>query len=99
ITQVRFPPGTTLWKAGDPATWMLLLASGSVRCRLPTRPPGPPSSTLPLTPAAVAPPSPDARLEFVVCAGNPVGALESLGELPRWHDAVTETTVVALQGN
>jgi CRP-like cAMP-binding protein len=91
ITQVRFEPGTTLWKAGDSASWMLLLASGTVRCRVPAAP-------LPATEAeAAASPSPD--FDYVVCAGHPVGALESLGELPRWHDAVTETTVVALQGN
>jgi CRP-like cAMP-binding protein len=98
ITQVRFPPGTTLWKAGDPATWMLLLASGMVRCRVP------PAAAVPapVTEAAAVTedaPAPDEGFGFVVCAGHPVGALESLGELPRWHDAVTETTVVALQGN
>ncbi len=31
--------------------------------------------------------------------GFPLGALEALGEAPRWYDAATETTVVALQGH
>lgn len=30
--------------------------------------------------------------------GFPLGALEALGELPRWYEAQTETPVVALQG-
>jgi CRP-like cAMP-binding protein len=28
--------------------------------------------------------------------GAPLGGLEAMGELPRWHDAITETPVVAL---
>jgi CRP-like cAMP-binding protein len=31
--------------------------------------------------------------------GFPLGALEALGEVPRWYDAVAETPVVALQGH
>ena len=31
--------------------------------------------------------------------GFPLGALEALGEAPRWYEAVTETPVVALQGH
>ena len=31
--------------------------------------------------------------------GFPLGALEALGELPRWYEAVTQTPVVALQGH
>jgi CRP-like cAMP-binding protein len=31
--------------------------------------------------------------------GFPLGALEALGEVPRWYDAVCETPVVALQGH
>lgn len=31
--------------------------------------------------------------------GFPLGALEALGELPRWYEAVSETPVVALQGH
>lgn len=31
--------------------------------------------------------------------GFPLGALEALGEVPRWYEAVAETPVVALQGH
>ena len=31
--------------------------------------------------------------------GFPLGALEALGEAPRWYDALAETPVVALQGH
>ena len=40
-----------------------------------------------------------AGVEFRAGAGFPLGALEALGELPRWYDAVAETPVVALQGH
>jgi CRP-like cAMP-binding protein len=89
INQVRFEPGTTLWRVGDPASWLLVIASGTVRCRVPALA----SST------AGAESAPDPAFEFRTCPGLPLGSLESLGELPRWHDAVTETAVVALQGN
>ena len=36
---------------------------------------------------------------FQAGPGFPLGALEALGELPRWYGAVTETPVVALQGH
>jgi CRP-like cAMP-binding protein len=35
LTQVRLPPGRELWAAGDPAGWMLLIASGEVECHVP----------------------------------------------------------------
>jgi CRP-like cAMP-binding protein len=88
ITQVRFDPGTPLWRAGDPASWILVIVSGRVLCRVPE------------APAADAGAGDSApAFEFRVGAGFPLGSLESLGELPRWHDAVTESAVVALQGN
>jgi CRP-like cAMP-binding protein len=37
--------------------------------------------------------------EFTAGAGFPLGAVEAVAELPRWHDAVTETRLVTLQGN
>jgi CRP-like cAMP-binding protein len=36
---------------------------------------------------------------FRAAPGFPLGALEALGELPRWYEATTETPVVALQGH
>ena len=35
----------------------------------------------------------------VAVPGTALGALEAMGELPRWHDAITETPVVALAGD
>lgn len=37
-------------------------------------------------------------LLFRPCAGYPLGALESVGEVPRWYEAVTETRLTVLQG-
>jgi CRP-like cAMP-binding protein len=36
---------------------------------------------------------------FVVGAGASMGTIESMAERPRWHDAVTQTSVTALQGH
>ena len=36
---------------------------------------------------------------FVVGPGAPLGAVESMAERPRWHGAVTQTSVTALQGH
>jgi CRP-like cAMP-binding protein len=36
---------------------------------------------------------------FVVGPGAPMGTIESMAERPRWHDAVTQTSVTALQGH
>jgi CRP-like cAMP-binding protein len=36
---------------------------------------------------------------FVVGPGAPMGTVESMAERPRWHGAVTETSVTALQGH
>jgi hypothetical protein len=36
---------------------------------------------------------------FVLGPGAPMGAIESMAERPRWHGAVTQTNVTALQGN
>jgi CRP-like cAMP-binding protein len=41
----------------------------------------------------------DARSRFVLGAGAPLGGIESIAELPRWYDALTETRVVALSGD
>jgi CRP-like cAMP-binding protein len=38
-------------------------------------------------------------LAFRAGPGFALGALEALGDVPRWHEAVTETPVVALQGH
>lgn len=38
-------------------------------------------------------------LRFQPGPGFPLGAVEAVGEVPRWYDAVTETRLVALQGN
>jgi hypothetical protein len=37
-------------------------------------------------------------LDFRVGGGFPLGAAESVGQVPRWFDAVTETPVTGLQG-
>jgi CRP-like cAMP-binding protein len=74
MAQVRFEPGTVLWREGDPAPGVYLIRSGWVAARGSsgvTSRPGP---------------------------GFPLGALEALGERPRWYDAVAETPVVALHG-
>lgn len=39
-----------------------------------------------------------AGLDFQAGAGFPLGAAEAVGEVPRWYDAVAETTVTGLQG-
>ena len=75
MAQVRFEPGTSLWREGEPGPAIFLLRSGSVSAR---------------SAGGVA---------FRASAGFPLGALEALGELPRWYEAVTETPVVALQGH
>jgi CRP-like cAMP-binding protein len=33
LTEIRFPPGTVLWKEGEPAPGLFLLTNGTVRCR------------------------------------------------------------------
>ena len=38
-------------------------------------------------------------LRFCAGAGIPLGSLEAVAETPRWFDAVTQTEVVALNGN
>ena len=38
-------------------------------------------------------------LRFRPGPGFPLGAVEAVGEVPRWYEAVTETRLVALQGN
>jgi CRP-like cAMP-binding protein len=43
------------------------------------------------------PPGPEPS--FVVGPGEPLGALETLGHVPRWHDAIAEEPVVALEGD
>ena len=41
----------------------------------------------------------DGRLDFRLGPGSPLGAVESMAEVPRWYTAVTETSVVALSGD
>jgi CRP-like cAMP-binding protein len=74
MAQVHFPPGTVLWREGEPSPGIFLLRSGFVRARG------------------------SSGVSFRPGPGFPLGALEALGERPRWYEAVTETPVVALQG-
>jgi hypothetical protein len=37
--------------------------------------------------------------DFTAGAGVPLGALDAVAQVPRWFEAVTQTPVVALQGN
>jgi CRP-like cAMP-binding protein len=75
MAQVRFEPGTLLWREGEPSPGIFLLRSGRVRA------------------------SGSSGLSFRPGPGFPLGALEALGEVPRFYEAVTETPVVALQGH
>jgi CRP-like cAMP-binding protein len=43
--------------------------------------------------------STDGRLDFRLGPGSPLGAVESMAEVPRWYTAVTETEVVTLTGD
>lgn len=74
LTEVRFDAGLTLWREGDPASWLLLVVNGSVAC------------------------SPASGHVFHLGPREPLGVLESLAGRSRWFEAVTETKVVALQG-
>jgi CRP-like cAMP-binding protein len=76
MAQVRFEPGTVLWRAGEPAPGIFLVRSGFVAATAPSDGP-----------------------RFRAGPGFPLGSLEALAETPRWYDAVTETAVVALQGD
>ena len=75
MAQVRFEPGTVLWREGEAAPSIFLLRSGWLRAR---------GSN---------------GVSFRPGPGFPLGALEALGEVPRWYEAVAETPVVALQGH
>jgi CRP-like cAMP-binding protein len=75
MAQVRFEPGTVLWREGEPSPAIFLLRSGRVRARG------------------------SSGVAFRPGPGFPLGALEALGEVPRFYEAVTETPVVALQGH
>ena len=75
MAQVRFEPGTVLWREGEAAHAIFLLRSGRVRARG------------------------SSGVDFLPGPGFPLGALEALGESPRWYEAVCETPVVALQGH
>ena len=74
MTEIRFPPGTTLWKEGEAAPGVFLVTGGRLRCRS------------------------AAGLDFQAGVGFPMGAAEAMAEMPRWYEAVTETTVTGLQG-
>jgi CRP-like cAMP-binding protein len=75
MAQVRFEPGTVLWREGEPSPGIFLLRSGRVRA------------------------TGSSGVGFRPGPGFPLGALEALGEVPRFYDAVAETPVVALQGH
>jgi CRP-like cAMP-binding protein len=76
MNQVRFEPGVTLWREGEPSPGFYLILSGHVRA------------------------SSEAQgLRFRPGPGFPLGAAEAVAEGQRWYDAVTETRLVALQGN
>ena len=75
MAQVRFEPGTVLWREGEPSPAIFLLRSGRVRA------------------------TGSSGVDFRPGPGFPLGALEALGEVPRFYDAVAEAPVVALQGH
>jgi CRP-like cAMP-binding protein len=75
MAQVRFEPGTVLWREGEPSPGIFLVRSGFLRA------------------------TGSRGIAFRPGPGFPLGALEALGEVPRWYEAVTETPVVALQGH
>jgi CRP-like cAMP-binding protein len=75
MVQVRFEPGTVLWREGEAAPGIFLVRSGRLRARG------------------------SSGVSFHPGPGFPLGALEALGEVPRWYEAVAETPVVALQGD
>jgi CRP-like cAMP-binding protein len=75
MAQVRFEPGTVLWREGEPSPGVFLIRSGRLRA------------------------TGSSGVDFRPGPGFPLGALEALGEAPRWYEAVCETPVVALQGH
>jgi CRP-like cAMP-binding protein len=75
MAQVRFEPGTVLWREGEASPSIFLVRSGWLRA------------------------AGSSGVVFRAGPGFPLGALEALGEAPRWYEAVAETPVVALQGN
>jgi CRP-like cAMP-binding protein len=75
MAQVRFEPGTVLWREGEAAAGIFLVRSGRLRAQG------------------------SSGVSFLPGPGFPLGALEALGEMPRWYEAVAETPVVALQGH
>ncbi len=75
MAQVRFEPGTVLWREGEPSPGVFLIRSGRLRAKG------------------------SSGVDFRPGPGFPLGALEALGEVPRWYEAVCETPVVALQGH
>ncbi|HXB56157.1 MAG TPA: cyclic nucleotide-binding domain-containing protein [Vicinamibacteria bacterium] len=76
LTQVRFPPGVTLWREGESSPGIYLILAGNVSAVSVAR-----------------------GLQFRPGPGYPLGSLEAVSGSPRWYDAVTETPLVALQGN
>jgi CRP-like cAMP-binding protein len=75
MAQVRFEPGTVLWREGEPSPGVFLVRSGFLRA------------------------TGSSGVSFRPGPGFPLGALEALGERPRWYEAVAETPVVALQAH
>jgi CRP-like cAMP-binding protein len=74
MAQVRFEPGVTLWREGEPSPGIFLVGAGFLRA------------------------TSSSGLAFRPGPGFPLGALEAVAERPRWYEIVTETPVMALQG-
>jgi CRP-like cAMP-binding protein len=70
-SEARFEPGTTIWRAGDPATFWLLIEYGRVRC------------------------TNEAGKTQELGANFLIGIMDSLAQVPRTYDVVTDTLVVA----
>ncbi|HSD66063.1 MAG TPA: Crp/Fnr family transcriptional regulator [Vicinamibacteria bacterium] len=75
MAQVRFEPGTVLWREGEPSPSAFLVRSGWLRA------------------------TGSSGVAFRPGPGFPLGALEALGGVPRFYEAVAETPVVALQAH
>jgi len=75
MAQVRFDPGTVVFREGEEAQGIFLVRSGFLRA------------------------AGSSGVSFRPGPGFPLGALEALGERPRWYEAVAETPVVALQAH